>query len=278
MKTKLNLEMCKQIVLEESEYEVEIIETRKGESFAFGTGKAKPCIPVKAIYDSMKDEEDIGEYMEGLNELVRELVGGAPDVEDKMNKEYILKHAYIELVARDEVGSVTRPFFHLTVRYRVDAGVGSFNVSNSMADTLDISEEELYEAALCNFSPEIKTYSSMIEEILKERIEAKKTAYIDVPIEYAEERLGHQQMCVDTRKGCAANNLLNRELLDMIHEERGDFLIVPITKNELIFTDDDEEQLERHSYAQKGMKEFVNENDWLTHHIFRYNGELSIAK
>lgn len=224
------------------------------------------------IYIDGVPEEKLVEYIVETAKLP------APAFDESFftNKENVLDSVFPCLINREKNAdilnkAVNKDFLDLSIIYRIDVGYGYITVIRELAEKLEITDEELYNAALTNLKG--KALVGNLAEVYSNRVDAEEEVSDNNPFTILTNK--------DMQYG--AGVILDTEILK--ENLKGDFYIVPSSIHEMLAIPmvlSNGEVVE--PIMLKGMIQTTNddnlpERDKLSYNLYQWkNGELSIAE
>ncbi len=164
-----------------------------------------------------------------------------------------------------------KPFLDLAVIYRIKmweckSGDVVHTVTNKMMGHWDITEEELYEAALANLQKEefeIMGWQQAVQDMIEELIDVK------------EESEFHEWMYIFTNRSRikGATAMLRTDLLDRFAKaQESDLIILPSSVHEVLLLPamDDEDVAELRRTVQDINEKKVKEEEWLSDEVYYF--------
>ena len=194
---------------------------------------------------------------------------------DNFSKEFILSHAYMQVVNadwnKDRLDDMPhKNFLDLAVCYRIRIeGGGTAAITNIVLSKLGITQEELEEAANSGMEREgytVSTLFSLLDSMTPGAVE---------------DRGAPLYIMTNKCKNHGASAMLDGKLLQDFADKVGDFYILPSSIHEVLAVPVDEVDSE----FLRALVENINRNEvkreeWLSNNIYRYDhetGELKIA-
>ena len=280
-------EEYKNCTIEESEYKktnetIHYLSIKTGNSIS-------PAIPLEKVYDdySMYPLDGINTCLAGLSDAIIRGMERSKAVESALNnsKGYFVP-CLVNTKANEELlaESPHREVADLSIIYREilfgedgTSTFGSVRVSNARADSLHMTEEDLFEASKMCFDSDlykinIASMNSVISTMFDPDIDAAEVSQDDVMF-VATNRYG----------SWGANALLDEGAMERAKDIiGGDFYIIPSSIHELIFIKKDGADSEELKNF-KDMVLFVNETqveekDRLSNNIYEYDSKSKTFK
>lgn len=210
------------------------------------------CIIAPTLYveDFYKEYEDCGSIIQTLNEIAKTIKMGiqvaSVNAKPFSNLKYARDKVIFQLINTKRNTSLLkelphRDFMDLSIVYRVVAGfdencVSSALVNEGMRETLEVTEEELFDLALENTTKMLPFKIKSMDEIIVNMLKRSGNFTEDIY-----ERLEHipdeKRLFLITNKYafCAANALLFPEVFEKIADSlESDLYVVPVSVNELM--------------------------------------------
>lgn len=213
-------------------------------------GEAKysvaPTIYINTMYEHYKNCEDLQDVLQSAAETMAQAYKNAPQVGSVMNFENAKDNIVMVLVNTEQNKEMlenvpNRQFQDLSIIYRwvVDTdvdGISSTIINNSLAERMDLTEEEIYKAAVQNtsrlFPPTVRSMNEVICEMMMAE---------GMPPELAEMMTGevppeNTMYVISNSRGIdGAVSMLYEENLHKLAEElQGDLYIMPSSRHEVI--------------------------------------------
>lgn len=254
-----------------------------------GDSELAPIFYLENYYSCKNMEELINKIISDYNEIVNNSYDGIIISENIINKNYILENVNFilvnkewnendELVSRDVDTTIENmKVFYCYEIYSDKEKRATSKVTKKMAETLKISEKELYEAALKNLKSNynLTTIDGVLSGIINKNIKE----VVD-EVSMFSSMFGMPEMYILTNENFkyGAAQLLNNELLnDISHELDSDLLIIPSSIEEVIIMPYEkvkkmEDDMDISALIEEVNNNCVQENLKLANNPFIYKG------
>lgn len=254
-----------------------------------GDVRAVPCMYLQDAYEKYLESEDIELELNNMIQAIGRFEGMAPTVPD-FNRAALSDKIICEVIntAQNEEyleGLPHRDFEDLSVIYRAvvaseDENVGSVVITNDLAESMNFTEEELYELAKENvmeiMTPEVRT----MQDVLMGMLTASGHDQEEISEMLGAGVLPENTMFVVTnRQGVmGANAILFPEVFERVAERLGtDLFILPSSRHELIAVSSEFGSLEEAAaMVQSVNMEQVRMEDRLSNQVYKYDRDARV--
>ena len=207
---------------------------------------------------------------------------------NEMTKEYLTKEFVLDQVQPLLIGTefnkellekmVSRPFVDMSIIYqnvvKIDeSGMHSIKVSKDLAETVDLTEEELHEAAMNNLRKKEPKIQTMVE-VMKSFMMGASFPEEEVD-EIAEDMDAGLWLVTNDIAVNGSNQMLKTEVLDELHEKVGDYYILPSSLHEFLAVPKScaQDVADLKEMVTSINRDTVNREDWLSDSVYEYDAE-----
>lgn len=212
-------------------------------------------LPIMYRPNNFTDEQFVDYVAENYSRFERDKI----DIDNILTKDYILNNVFPALInteMNEEILSdlVHKDFKDLSIIYKVDVpeASGMITLKFTMLDYLNLTEEEVHNAAIENTKPKLSDMADIIPGSPR----------------------GLMYLLSNVQCLYGAGTILNKAALNTLYEHIGSFYIIPSSVHEVIcipkFSDDTEalkEMVMEINRAELGIEERLSDN------VYEYNGE-----
>lgn len=254
-----------------------------------GDSELSPLLYLENYYSCKNMEELIDKIISDYNEIVNNSYDGIKISENIINKNYILENVNFilvnkewnknkELISRDIDSTIENmKVFYCYEICSTNETRATSKITKKMADALNISEKELYEAALKNLKSNynLTTIEGVLSGIINKNI---KEVIDEVSMLSSMFKIPEMYILTNENFKYGAAQLLNSKLLnDISIELKSDLLIIPSSIEEVIIMPYEkvkkmEDDMDISALIKEVNNNCVQENLKLANNPFIYKG------